>query len=67
MHIDNTEVSVKLDIRQAQSLLMFLREAEGLDYSWRVAAKLPRGVIDDVKSLKTDFEQLLMMADQRRR
>ena len=66
MHIENTEVSLKLDIRQAQSLLMFMREIEQLDHSWRGTGKLPRGVMDDIKALKRDFEQLLMMGDQRR-
>jgi hypothetical protein len=66
MKIGNTEVAIKLTIRQAQSLLMFMREVEGLNYQWRGMGELPSGVIGDVKDLKRDFEGLLLMGDQRR-
>lgn len=66
MHIENTEISIKLTVRQTQSLLMFMREIEGLDYKWRGTERLPGGVMPDIKELKSDLERLLMMADQRR-
>lgn len=66
MKIENTEITVKFDVRQAQSLLMFMREIEGLSYQWRGTERLPTGVMDDVKETKTDFERLLQMIDQRR-
>ena len=66
MKIESTEIVVKFDVRQAQALLVFMREIEGLDYQWRGTEKIPPGVMDDVKETKTDFERLLQMVDQRR-
>ena len=66
MQIEKTEISVKMSIRQAQSFLMFMREAEGMSYRWKGTEQLPKGVMDDVKDMKRDFECLLQMADQRR-
>lgn len=67
MEVENTEIHIKLGIKQAQSLLMFMREVEGIDYKWRGTKKLPTGVINDVKEIKSDFEGLLLMGDQRLR
>jgi hypothetical protein len=65
MDIEKSELTAIFSIRQAQSLLMFLREIEGMSHEWRGTKRLPLGVMDDVKDIKRDFECALLVADQR--
>lgn len=67
VEFESTEITVKFNIRQAQSLLMFMREIEGLEKEWKGTHLLPKGVMSDIRDLKSEFECLLMMADQRLR
>lgn len=65
MNIEKSELTAIFSIRQAQSLLMFMREVEGMNHEWLGTKCLPFGVMDDVKDIKRDFECALLMADQR--
>lgn len=65
MAIEETSVKIGLTVREAQALLMFLRQADTHDFRWTGEQSIASGAIRDCTNFKYELEQLLLMAPSR--
>lgn len=65
MAIEDTSVKIGLTVREAQALLMFLRQADKHDFRWPGEQPITSGAIGDCMNIKYELEQLLLMAPSR--
>lgn len=61
--IKETSIKIAINVREAQSLLMFLRQADKNDFRWRGEQPIESGSIKDCKNIKLELEKLLLMRD----